>query len=428
MALSAPDRTDAAAPMRRWESLAHLAAAAAAVLAAASLLGTPAQAVLSLAGQARTVPAPATTRAAGPPAAASQPAAGRSAGTAGGRYVPAGTGMWIYTYADTVGGDAKQIVAQARANGLSTLYVRTGSSWDGLTARPLGQLLSASRGSGLAIVAWDFPSLTDPVADARRLAAAAWLDRRVRGAAGVRAVAPDIETPAEGTDLTLARVTTYLSTLRRLLPPNVSILPAVPWPSQYRVGSYPYQRVADFADGFLPMDYWYTNNPGVVTLQTVEYLRRFHRPIVPVGQGYNSQQDDPWLPPSHPRRELAEFLHVAHAARLPGISLWDWQTSTPAQWSALALARRLFPAPAPAHPGLPHPAAPHRVAVTARRSAALRLPSPLLLPALRSSLPPPALRRLPVLSPAPVASRGDEGRPAPARGPLPSRLGVRALW
>jgi len=163
----------------------------------------------------------------------------------------------------------------------------------------------------------------------------------VRGAR-ISAVAPDIETSAEGTHLNGPRAAQYLHALRVLLPRDVSILPTVPWPSADRIRRYPYSVVAHFADGLIPMAYWYTNSSYVVTRRSILYLQKFHRPVMPLGQGYDQRIDLPSLPPSHPAAELAGFMLAARRLHVQAVSLWVWQTAGPAQWSALSRARHTF--------------------------------------------------------------------------------------
>src|SRR5213079_2284449 len=96
-------------------------------------------------------------------------------------YVPTGTGMWIYQWHHTSGGRPTAIVRRARWAGLSTLYVRTGSTYDGFTgAGHVRALLRAARHTSVHVVAWDFPELRHPAHDALRLAHAA----HVRTASG----------------------------------------------------------------------------------------------------------------------------------------------------------------------------------------------------------------------------------------------------
>jgi hypothetical protein len=280
---------------------------------------------------------PATRKAARPAAKAARSKAAPA------RYIPTGTGMWLYEWRRSNHGDARSIVHRARSARLSTLYLRTGSSWDGFNGGGhLRQLLSATRGTGVHVVAWDFPRLRHPEYDARRLAAAA----RVRTSSGQRvaAVAPDIETPAEGTYNAAWRVSLYLNTLRRALPADVSILTAVPWPSRFRIGDYPYGVVAAHSDVLVPMAYWYNNRPTDVTARSIWYLRRFHRPVQPVGQGYDGRLDVPGLRHNNLSRQVPAFFWTAHAHGARAVSLWSWQAAPPAAWHALVRAHRLFPA------------------------------------------------------------------------------------
>jgi len=258
------------------------------------------------------------------------------------RYVPTGTGMWIYQWGRTNGGRAESIVKRARQVGLSTLFLRTGSSWDGLSGRgPLLRLLRATRGTSVHVVAWDFPRLRHPVRDARRLARAARLGH-AHGGPHVAAVAPDIETPAEGTFNAAWRVRRYLHALRTHLPKGVTVLGTVPWPSSYRRGDYPYWAVARGSDVLVPMAYWYNNSPGLVTSRSISYLRRFHKPVQPVGQGYDGKVDVPSLPHNNLAKQVPAFFRTAHRKGVRAVSIWSWQSAKPATWRALANARRWF--------------------------------------------------------------------------------------
>jgi hypothetical protein len=258
------------------------------------------------------------------------------------KFVPSGTGMWIYQWHKTDGGRAAGIVARAKRVGLSTLYLRTGSSWDGFSAgHELHALLRATRGSDVRVVAWDFPRLRHPVRDARRLAHAARVGRSSHGP-NVAAVAPDIETPAEGTFNAAWRVRLYLHTLRKHLPKAVTILSTVPWPSSYRQADYPYNTVAAQSDVLVPMAYWYNNGPGMVTARSISYLRRFHKPVQPVGQGYDGKLDVPTLHHNNLAREVPVFFRTAAHAGASAVSIWSWQSAQPATWHALENAHRLF--------------------------------------------------------------------------------------
>ena len=259
------------------------------------------------------------------------------------KWLPSGTGMWIYEWNRSNGGRPSAVIKRAKTVGLTHLFVRTGSSHDGYTGTAvLRAVIPAARKAQLKVIAWDFPELTHPVADARRLARAAKFV--ARGGGRVSAVAPDIETPAEGTSSTPGAVRLYLKTLRRLLPASVPILATVPWPSSARVGHFPYATVAAHSDALLPMAYWYNNSPAAVTAASVKYLRRFHRPVMPVGQGYDGRIDVPSLPHNNLAKQVPAFFATAHKLGARAVSLWSWQSAPNATWRALRSARRLFPA------------------------------------------------------------------------------------
>lgn len=261
------------------------------------------------------------------------------------RWLPTGTGMWLHEWDRSNGGNAKAIVKRAKQNGITTLFVRGWSKRDGYEApRALRALLPATKGTNIKVVVWEFVYLDNPVAEARRLAAEARIG--VKGAPRVVAVAPDIETAAEGTHLNSARVLLYMKTLRAALPRNVSILATVPWPSEHRVGKFPYAATARYANAILPMTYWYNRSPVAVTAASVRFLRRYNRPIMPVGQGYDGRLDAPWLPAANIPKEVGAFLVTARRSKVRAVSLWSWQTASTPVWTKLSQARGVFKAPA----------------------------------------------------------------------------------
>lgn len=262
--------------------------------------------------------------------------------TVNARYVPQGTGMWLYQWDETEGGDARRIVHRARLTGLSHLYVRTGTRKGGFdAAAQLRALLPATKGTNVQVIAWDFPQLKNPVSDARRLAAAA--NFRVPGAPRIMAVAPDIETGAEGTKLSGHAVDTYLKTLRRLLPNDVSIIGTVPWPSEKRLGKFPFDVVAKWSDAVAPMAYWINRDPATVVRQSMQRLGRYGKPVLPIGQAYDPRIDVPtlkWGPPN--RAQMDAFFRTADAQGARSVSLWVWQFASPDQWRALSAARSRY--------------------------------------------------------------------------------------
>jgi len=302
------------------------------------------------------------------PAAARAARGGAGAATAvepvvpGKKWLPSGTGMWTHMWDKTEGGDATKVVRRAEEAGLSHIFVRTGTRKGGFDGAPiLAEILPATRGTDIKIIAWDFPYLTNPLADARRLAKAATYVPPGRGTPRVAAVAPDIETGSEGTRLTGHAVRIYYRELRRLLPSHIAILATVPWPSELRRGRYPYAESALYADAFIPMAYWMNRDPSTVARQSIAYLKRFRKPIMPAGQAYDPKIDRPDL--THLKTPsasaVAHFITASRDAGAPAISLWVWQTADRNHWTAVGRARHMFKAkpaiPAPKKSKTPKP-------------------------------------------------------------------------
>lgn len=289
------------------------------------------------------------------------------------RWLPRGTGMWLHDWRRSESGHAGEVVARAQKSGLTHLYVQTGSSKKGWIGKEvLNQLMPATAGTDIKVIAWDFPKLDNPEADARRLARAAWWNRK--GAPMVAAVAPDVETAAEGTDLRGDRVERYYKELRKALPERTAILATVPWPSEKRTGSYPYATTAPYADAFVPMAYWYNRSPSVVTKTSMQWLKKFGKPVMPVGQGYDGRLDAPYLKADpHPDKSVAAFVYVAREQGAQSLSLWSWQTTGPLQWGVLTKAAgTVGPQPAPALPAAevpPVPSAREQAEEVAKRTA-----------------------------------------------------------
>jgi hypothetical protein len=273
------------------------------------------------------------------------------------RWLPTGTGMWIHDWSKTERGHAPQVVKRARAAGLTHVFVQTGSSKKGWIGQPvLSQLLPATKGTDLKVVAWDFPKLVNPEDDARRLSKAAWWRRP--GIPMIAAVAPDIETASEGTRASKSSINRYYRTLRASLPARVAILATVPWPSENRITRYPYTRTALYVDAFIPMAYWYNRSPSRVTATSMRVLAQFGKPVFPVGQGYDGRLDAPYLKPDlTPGKSVDAFVFAARYSGAPSISLWSWQTTGAQQWSAIKRASKKY---APAVEALQAPSPPAR--------------------------------------------------------------------
>jgi hypothetical protein len=222
--------------------------------------------------------------------------------------------------------DVSSLIATARAAHLNQLWVRTGSTQNGFYGgATLRALLPAAHAAGIDVIAWDFPQLSNPAADAARAVAAL--------RAGADGFAADIESPAEGTHLTARRVAYYLS-LVRAAAGDRPVVAVVPQPNSYWLSVYPYSSEAPFVDAFAPMVYWSCTEPGAAVAAAIAALGRM-RPVTPIGQDYNmaSEGGRHGLPSG---RAIWRFLDVAHRSGAIGASLYDLESGGPRQLDALA--------------------------------------------------------------------------------------------
>lgn len=250
-----------------------------------------------------------------------------------------GTGMWIWQWSLTAGGNAAAIVAQARSEHLHQLWIRVGDSMNGFYgADELQQLVPAAHAAGLAVIAWGFPYLYDPVGDARWTAQIlAWRSAEAGATAGqaVDGYSADIERSSEGVDLTATRAAVYLERVRRAAGDRPLIATVYPPTDDYWLhGGYPYAAMAPYVDAFAPMIYWECTDPGSDVAADVARLATL-RPVTVIGQAFNmADVGGRALAPSGD--EIREFLAAGRKAGAVGASLWVWQDATPEEWSALA--------------------------------------------------------------------------------------------
>src|SRR5579871_4668955 len=150
-----------------------------------------------------------------------------------------GKGMWLTVWPGS-SLDVPAIVSMARTAGLHQLWLRTGGTTTGYYGTTLLRALApAAHRAGVAVIAWDFPTLSDPAADAARA--------RTTLAGGADGFAADIETWSEGTHLTARRVAYYLS-LVRAAAASRPVVAVVPRPTPYWLSAYPYRAEAPFVD------------------------------------------------------------------------------------------------------------------------------------------------------------------------------------
>jgi hypothetical protein len=257
------------------------------------------------------------------------------------RSLPYGKGMWIWQVRHTEGGDADAIVDRAKKTGLSHIYVRMGSSWDGFTAGPfLDELLPEAHAEGIRVYGWDFPRLLSVPYDVARASAAATY--RTPEGHGIDGFAADIETAAEGTNITALGAAEYGEGLRQAVGTTLPLIAVVPRPSASR--PYPYAAVVEEFDAIAPMVYWLNREPGADVAGAMRDLRGFEKPVFPIGQAYDGEAEGGrrGVPP---RAELLRFVDVAAEYGAAGVSFWSWQAANQEAWDAIAEADAKFGRP-----------------------------------------------------------------------------------
>jgi hypothetical protein len=245
--------------------------------------------------------------------------------------------MWIWQWDQTDNGNATAIVAQAVRAGLRQLWVRVGDSLDGFYGgSALTALVPAAHAAQLSVIAWGFPYLYDPVGDARWTAQIlAW---RGPGQSTVDGYSADIETSAEGVDLTGQRTDVYLQLVRQAAG-NRLVVATVYAPTEpyWSGGHYPYAAMAPYVDAFAPMIYWGCTDPGRDAAVDIRRLATL-RPVHIIGQAYDMASTG-GRPVAPSGAEITEFLQTGERDGAIGASFWVWQAATPEEWAALAAYR-----------------------------------------------------------------------------------------
>jgi hypothetical protein len=243
-----------------------------------------------------------------------------------------GRGMWIWEFDTVEGGDPEAIVSRAKAEGLSYVLVRAGSSRMGFYAQShLDAILPVAHANGLKVLVWDFPYLVHPEADAERVAAE--LAYTTPDGHRVDGLAPDVEEPAQGVTLTRDRAERFARRLRKLAGPEAIIVMCTPRPSPPRLANYPYAEMAPFVDAWAPMIYWGFDGPEVDTELAIERLGAYGHPVAPVGRAYDMRPEGG--PAQPPASETLAFLETAKRYGAPGVSFWSWQHASDETWATI---------------------------------------------------------------------------------------------
>jgi hypothetical protein len=254
----------------------------------------------------------------------------------------AGLATWVDVYDGVVYASPELTASRIAARGVRTVFAETAndrSAADVVRAPQLGRLVDALHLSGVKVVAWYLPGFVDAARDLRR--SRAMLRFRTPAGGAFDAVALDIESPRNRNPAQRSRRLLALArTLRTeagalpiyaiTLPPRMLERRPTAWPG------FPWAELTGLFDGFVPMAYTgsafrgYEATYGYVARSLALLRTLTANPTVVIhaaGGVANRMNAD----------ELRAFADaVADDGRVVGWSLYDYATTTPAGWGALA--------------------------------------------------------------------------------------------
>jgi len=261
-----------------------------------------------------------------------------------------GKAMWLTFDDDAAGWNVPAMLDRARATGLCAIELRMRyGEYDEVTpARraAIDRFIDGAAQRGITIVAWTVPradTFEDLAAD---VAAAAY---RTAAGNGPRGLAVDLE---RGADFLGAgqpgrtALAGYLGRLREAVGPHVLLVATVedPYIEQLTAADVPYAAIAASADVLQPMVYWLARWAGAsVTGMRSELFASYalvrqlagRRIPIDIG-GQTASLGNPLGAP--PPAEVAESVIAARTLGALGVTFFDWNGTSAAQWTAIAQA------------------------------------------------------------------------------------------
>jgi len=270
-------------------------------------------------------------------AAAAAPAAERADASVFG-----GLGTWVDIYDGAVYASPERAAQRIAARNVLTVWVETandGAKVDVVNPVQLGRLVDALHARGVRVVAWYLPGHVKPVVDLRR--SLAMLSFRTATGGAFDGVALDIEsTKLRNVGLRSQRAVALTRQLRQAAGDTpLAVIPFNPRGLERRPTTWPRFPWADLAanaDAFAPMIYTGGGLKGFDA--TYGYVTRALRLLrlntgdpdvqIHVAGGVADRLGS---------EELAGFVAaVEDDGSTIGVSLYDWMTTSPRAWKALA--------------------------------------------------------------------------------------------
>jgi hypothetical protein len=255
-----------------------------------------------------------------------------------------GLGTWVDIFDGTVLAKPEAAVARMRDLGVTTLYLQTSNyTQDVDLVRPaaLGRFVDAAHANGMRVVAWYLPSLRNVARDLRRSLAAV----RFRSPKGdvFDSFAVDIEADLVHPAATRsARLLGFSRALRKAVGLGYPLGAIIPSPRgmelkpKYWPG-FPYAGLAKSYDVFMPMGYFtYRYKTAAAarayTAANVEIVRRETADDALVVHAIGGLAGPATV------AQVRAFAAAAADEGTIGASLYDYATTSAAQWRALSAA------------------------------------------------------------------------------------------
>jgi hypothetical protein len=253
-----------------------------------------------------------------------------------------GLGTWVDIYDSAVYASPERAAQRIAARNVQTVWVETandGAKVDVVNPVQLGRLVDALHARGVRVVAWYLPGHVKPVVDLRR--SLAMLSFRTATGSAFDGVALDIEsTKLRNVGLRSQRALALMRQLRQAADDTpLAVIPFNPRGLERRPTTWPRFPWADLAanaDAFAPMIYTGGGLKGFDA--TYGYVTRALR-LLRLNTGDPDVQIHVagGVADRLGTEELAGFVAaVEDDGSTIGVSLYDWMTTPPRAWKALA--------------------------------------------------------------------------------------------
>jgi len=256
-----------------------------------------------------------------------------------------GLGTWVDMYDARAWDDPAAAIADMQGHGVRTLFLETSNySWPSALNRPdaMSALIEAAHARGLRVVAWYLPGFKDPSKDYKRSLAA--IDYRSAAGQKFDSFSLDIEASiVKDVDVRSSRLRALSRRIRAAVGASYPLGACIPSPAGMAMHasywpSFPYKALAAVYDVFVPMGYYTYHGDGYAhayseTSDNIRIIREeTGRPGVPIhviaGDAAKSSGG-----------ETTGYVRALRENGAVGGSMYDWATTSDANWRALANVR-----------------------------------------------------------------------------------------